>query len=144
MTLVDMVTRLRLKLNDRDTVVANRNFTDPELEDMITNAMEKFNTEYTLATVPESEEYLVLKLAQIDALYTLATWNAKEYRISVEGISIAKSERVTNYLKVAGQLEKEYQSIVSSPNFAGITVGNAKRYDCRSDELVGGDPVEEV
>lgn len=131
-----MVERLRLKLSDREKTKFQL---DSQLESEIIEAMHKFNSDYTLETVPENEEYLILKLAQISCYYVLATREAKNYKISVDGLSIAKSERVKNYLDLAKMVEDDYDEIVNSPSYAEVSVENMKRYSVEVNRLVGGD-----
>lgn len=136
MNLQEAVSILRIRLGDENkTKFTDDTFLELELKD----AMHKHNREYTLETVPEDEEYLIIKLAQISCLYTLASREAKNYSISVDGISIAKSERVKNYLSLANSLEKEYDSIINDPDYQTIEVQNMKRYSPMVNRLVGGD-----
>jgi hypothetical protein len=136
MNLQEAVSILRIRLGDENkTKFTDDTFLELELKD----AMHKHNREYTLETVPEDEEYLIVKLAQISCLYTLASREAKNYSISVDGISIAKSERVKNYLSLANSLEKEYDSIINDPDYQTIEVHNMKRYSPMVNRLVGGD-----
>lgn len=136
MNLQEAVSILRIRLGDENkTKFTDDTFLELELKD----AMHKHNREYTLETVPEDEEYLIVKLAQISCLYTLASREAKNYSISVDGISIAKSERVKNYLSLANSLEKEYDSIINDPDYQTIEVQNMKRYSPMVNRLVGGD-----
>ena len=136
MNLQEAVSVLRIRLGDENkTKFTDDTFLELELKD----AMHKHNREYTIETVPEDEEYLIVKLAQISCLYTLASREAKNYSISVDGISIAKSERVKNYLSLANSLEKEYDSIINDPDYQTIEVQNMKRYSPMVNRLVGGD-----
>jgi len=136
MNLQEAVSILRIRLGDENkTKFTDDTFLELELKD----AMHKHNREYTIETVPEDEEYLIVKLAQISCLYTLASREAKNYSISVDGISIAKSERVKNYLSLANSLEKEYDSIINDPDYQTIEVQNMKRYSPMVNRLVGGD-----
>lgn len=140
MVLADMVSRLRFKIGDTDSTKFQDN---TDLEQVIKEAMNEHNKDYTLDTVPENEEYLILKLAQISCYYTLASREAKNYKINVDGISIAKAERVKNYMSLAQALEKEYREIINSPDYAEIEVGNMKRYSVEVNKLVGGDTYEQ-
>lgn len=134
MNLEEMVSRLRIKIGDE---TGTKLPDDEYLAQEITDAMYKHNPDYTIETVPEKEEYLILKLAQIGCFYTLASKEAKNYKISVDGISIAKSERVTNYLRLADGLAKEYEGIVNSPDYQTIEVQETSRYSVRVNRMVG-------
>lgn len=130
-----MIELLRMRINDREGDA----FTDEELEAEILFAMNKYDKDLTVETVPENIEYLILKLAQISAYYTLASNEAKHYKISVDGVSVSKADRVKNYLALAQGLEKEYNDIINSPNHAEVEIGNMKRYSNRVDRMVGGE-----
>lgn len=130
MNLEEMRERLRSRLGDSS-------LSTEEIDFELKNAVFRHNPDWTVETLPENEEYLVLKLAQISCLYTLASREAKNYRIGVDGVSIDKAQRVRNYLAIAENLEKEYQSIINSEDYAKIEVENFKRYSARLNRLVG-------
>lgn len=136
MNLREAVSILRIRLGDETKVKFP---SDDYLEQEIKTAMHKHNRDYTIDTIPEEEEYLILKLAQISCYYTLASREAKNYKISVDGISIAKSERVRNYLSLAEGLEGEYRDIINSPDYHMIEVSSMKRYSPLVNRMVGGE-----
>ena len=136
MNLREAVSILRIRLGDETKVKFS---SDDYLEQEIKTAMHKHNRDYTIDTIPEEEEYLILKLAQISCYYTLASREAKNYKISVDGISIAKSERVRNYLSLAEGLEGEYRDIINSPDYHMIEVNSVKRYSPLVNRMVGGE-----
>lgn len=96
--------------------------TNEELENEIVDAAYRHDPDLTYKTVPKPQEYLVIMLAWISCLYTLAARNALEYRVSIEGISVAKSERVAQYLNTAAKLEEQYQKAITNPNYNVIEV----------------------
>lgn len=110
-------------------------FTDLQLLSEINFAVNAFNSDYTLDTLPQDKEFIVITRAVISCLRALATREARNYKISVDGISIAKADRVTNYLKIAEELEEGLTGILEGDGFAEIEVKDAKRYNVRSNKL---------
>lgn len=110
-------------------------YTDLQLLSEITFAVNAFNSDYSLETLPTDKEFIVITRAVISCLRALATREARNYKISVDGISIAKSDRVTNYLAIADALEKNLDEVMNGAEFAEVEVKDAKRYNVRSNRL---------
>lgn len=110
-------------------------YTDSQLLSEINFAVNNYNSDYTLETIPESKEFIVITRAVISCLRALAIREARNYKISVDGISIAKSDRVNNYLSIAKALEEGLNETLESPEFAEVEVSDARRYNVRSNSL---------
>lgn len=110
-------------------------YTDSQLLSEINFAVNAYNSDYTLETIPESKEFIAITRAVISCLRALAIREARNYKISVDGISIAKGDRVTNYLNIAKSLEDGLNAVLESPDFAEIEVSDTKRYNVRSNSL---------
>lgn len=110
-------------------------FTDSEILAEIIYGISSYNTDYTIETLPEDKEFIAVTRAVISCLRALAMREARNYKISVDGISISKDIRVTNYLKIADQLEKSLNDTLTSGGFAEIEVKDTKRYNVRTNTL---------
>lgn len=110
-------------------------YTDSQLLSEINFAVSNYDSDCTLETIPEGKEFIVITRAVISCLRALAVREARNYKISVDGISIAKSDRVTNYLNVAKALEDGLNSTLTSDGFAEVEVSDARRYNVRSNSL---------
>lgn len=110
-------------------------YTDSQLLSELNFAVNTYNSDYTLDNIPESKEFIVVTRAVISCLRALATREARNYKISVDGISIAKSDRVTNYLNIAQALEDSLNETLESPEFAEIEVSDTRRYNVRTNSL---------
>lgn len=113
----------------------NLKFTDLQILSEVQFAVNAYNSDYTLATLPEDKEFIPITKACISCLRSLAMREARNYKISVDGISISKSDRVTNYLNIAKALEDGLNETMESAGFAEIEVENVARYNVRTNNM---------
>jgi len=110
-------------------------YTDSQILAEVNYAVNSYSSDFTLATIPQVKEFIVITRAVISLLRGLAVREARNYKISVDGISISKSDRVTNYMSIAQSLEDSLTSTIQSSEFAEIEVSDAKRYNVRNDKV---------
>lgn len=130
--IADLIAQLRFKIGDTGTPPV---FADPTLTREITQAMNLYDSSYTISSIQLNEEFLVILLAWSQVCTILACDNAKEYELSLDGMSIDKTVRVKNYLELAEflmtQYKAKYAEFQSSANGSGgdIVEGELVRED---------------
>jgi hypothetical protein len=125
------VITLRAKLNDLDKVKFPE---DSTLETEIKEVVKELDSEYTVETVPEEKEYLVIKKALINSLRLLAIKYSEGLDISSSEIDVDRTTRVKRVLDLASNIEEDYNKIVNDPSFREIKVNDLDRYVARYDE----------
>jgi len=116
-----MLAILRRKIGDVEEPYV---FSDVDLLSELAEAVKRYNSKFTVYTVPENDQPLVIKTAWIQICYLLAADRAKYDRISISGMDIDKTVSFSNYLQLAqfleNQLKEDFDVLdVDSPR-AGI------------------------
>lgn len=122
-TYVDLISRLRGKVNDSSEV----SFTDEELTAEINEAIIRFNPSYTIDTLPEADEYLVVKLAASQTAFAMASKYASKFALNVEGLSINKAKVFDNWMRLGKTLFDSYSADMQEKGFT-IEVDDMARY----------------
>ena len=128
--IIDLLAQLRFKIGDTGSPPV---FSDQTLTRELTQAAAQYNPAYVISSVQLYEEYLVVLLAWIQVCMILAGDNAKEYDLSLDGMSIDKSIRVKSYLDMAAALQKQYddrrEQMQTSGSSGDIVEGELVRED---------------
>ncbi|MBO8161149.1 MAG: fibronectin type III domain-containing protein [Thermosipho sp. (in: Bacteria)] len=122
----DLVNYLRKSLVLQDPQVETDPayvFTDEDLEEIISSKIKERNPSYTLTTLPEEEEFLVILLSKKEVYWRLATSSAPFYPISAEGASLQKDVRFDHYLALIREIEAEYARVLSEGKHIKIDIG---------------------
>ena len=106
-----LIDTIRFKIGDTGTPPV---FSDDRLKQEINAAILDHNDTYTIETLPESEDRLIVLLVWIQICYVLAGDSAKEISLTLDGMSIDKSKRVSSYLALVKQLKAEYAEAVTT------------------------------
>lgn len=132
-----LVANLRFKIGDTATPYA---FTSEQLETLILEAMARHNPSYTLLSLPMSEDSLVLYLAWIDICVILGMDSAKEFKLTLDGMSIEKDTRVKSYMELAEFLSQKYkdelEAITPASASGDIVMGELVRTSLETDRTV--------
>lgn len=108
-----LVANLRFKIGDFvPTLPAVPAFSKEQLETILTEAMLRHNASYTLMSLPDTETALVVYIAWIDICAMLAMDSAKEFKLSLDGMSIEKDTRVKSYMDLAKFLAEKYEAAI--------------------------------
>lgn len=135
---MELLYRLRAKIGDTQSPYC---FSDWELIQTLKDALITHNKKLTWATLPEAEQLLVLWLAIVDICEVLATDSSKFYNLSIEGVSVNKSERVEKYRLIKEDYEKRYKEKANQwgifkEGFGEIIVGNLTRQSLTTGQSV--------
>lgn len=127
--------------------IAHKYFTDAEIQYYIntafsehaSHATDSSGARTTLATMPGTDDYLVVLLASTMALYTLATDSAFDIDIiSPDGVSIPRSERFRQLSEIIAQRKEQYRelSMLLNTGLYKIDVFNLRRISRRTNRYV--------
>lgn len=120
----DMLQRLQSRI-PTDTQYP---FTLADLQQFLLDAISQHSSQSTLATLPESEEYLVVWLALVTVYTTLAARYAEDFDIKVTGGEFKMEQPHIHYLNLAKNLQNQYNEAAGNK----IEVATVIRVDTRT------------
>lgn len=114
---------LAAAITDGDVLVVDGHyselFSDTDLGTFIDTgfALHSHNTSLTYSTLPTVEDYLVVLVAKIEALWVMATDAAYDIDIrTVEGVSIPRSQRFAQLMALINGIQSKYDELASALN----------------------------
>jgi hypothetical protein len=124
-----------------------RYFSDSELEYFVNTALtqhtfnksDNFGRATTVRSIPAVEEYPIVILSTVEALYALATDSAFDINIfAPDGVSIPRSERYHQLMALIGQRMEQYRNLCAALNIGlwRIEVGTLRRVSRTTNKLV--------
>jgi hypothetical protein len=120
----DMLSRLQARI-PADTQYP---FDPADLEQFLRDAVNQHSPEYSVDSLPESEEYLVVWLALATVYTTLAAKYAEDFDIKAGGGDFEMEQPHIHYMNLANTLLKQYSDVAGST----IQVSTAIRVDTRT------------
>lgn len=123
-TMTDLLSRIKGRIPS-DTEYP---FEDSDLQQLIIDAVNQHNPTYSVDTLPEPEEYLVIWVAMISVYTILATKYAESFSVRVGSNQFELDQPHLHYMKLAKSLQDQYTNL-SQPI---IQVSTATRVNLRS------------
>jgi hypothetical protein len=123
-TMSDLLSRVK----SRTKVDTDYPFQDTDLQQLIEDAVNQHNPTYSVDTLPEPEEYLVIWLTMIQVYTILATQFAEDFRTKVGVSEFDMDQPHLHYMHLAQALQRQYSEL-ATPN---IIVTTARRVNLRS------------
>lgn len=124
-----------------------RYFTDTDLETFINTAVEQhtfnrtdgYGNQVTMAKLPAVEEYPLVILSTIEALWALATDASFDINIfAPDGVTIPRSERFHQLSNMIQQRQAQYKELCSALNIGlwRLEIGTLRRVSKRTNKLI--------
>lgn len=124
-----------------------RYFGDSEIEYFVNTALtqhtynksDSYGRQVSVRSIPAVEEYPIVILATVEALYALATDSAFDINIfAPDGVTIPRSERYHQLMGLIGQRMEQYRNLCAALNIGlwRIEVGTLRRVSRTTNKLV--------